>query len=143
MRKSFLTQQEEMKGDNNMTIKEAMYKATQGGYHIHGTDGVETYYSGANSEFSVWTRKDNDSSFIVTVEETFLDPEFWHALGRGLGYEDTSRKGKLLLYSPTGYAVDKNIDWAEYTMLRFIDHLAEGKTPDSFFESLPCLEKVF
>jgi len=120
-----------------MTIQDAVNKATQGGYHINGSDGVETYYSGANSEFSVWTRKDNDSSFMVAVEETFLDPEFWHALGRGLGYEDTRREGKLLLYFPTGYAADKKIDWAEYIMLRFIDHLAEGQTPDSFFESLP------
>ena len=62
-----------------MTIQEAMNKAHKGGYHIHGSDGAETYYSGANSEFSAWTRKDNASSFMVAVEETFLDPGFWSA----------------------------------------------------------------
>jgi len=70
-----------------MTIKEAVNKATEGGYHINGSDGIETYYSGASSHYSAWTRKDNDSSFMVAMEETFLDPEFWQALGRALGWD--------------------------------------------------------
>ena len=74
-------------GEQTMTIQEAMNKATEGGYHINGSDGIETDYGGANSEYSVWTRKDNESSFIVPVAETFLDPHFWHALGRGLEWE--------------------------------------------------------
>jgi hypothetical protein len=32
-----------------MTIEEAVNKATEGGYHINGSDGTETYYSGASS----------------------------------------------------------------------------------------------
>jgi hypothetical protein len=69
-----------------MTITEALAHATQGGgYHIQAADGMDTAYAGANSEYSVWTRIDNDSSFIVPVAETFLDPHFWQALGRGLG----------------------------------------------------------
>ena len=32
-----------------MTIKEAVNKATEGGYHINGSDGIETYYSGVSS----------------------------------------------------------------------------------------------
>ena len=68
-----------------MTITEALHHATQGGYHIKASDGMDTVYAGANSEYSVWTRKDNDSSFIVPVADSFLDPHFWHALGCGLG----------------------------------------------------------
>jgi hypothetical protein len=34
---------------------------------------METDYVGANSEYSVWTRKDNASSFIVPVAETFME----------------------------------------------------------------------
>jgi len=123
-----------------MTIQEAMKKATQVGYRIDGSDGVETYYSGANSEFSVWTRKDNDSSFMVAMEETFLDPEFWSALGRALGTGKEQREGKLTLRSPRGNTIYKEVDWAEYTMVRFIDHLVEGKTPESFFEGLTSTE---
>ena len=39
-------------------------------------------YSGANDEYSAWTRTDTESSFLVPVEETLLDPCFWQALGR-------------------------------------------------------------
>ena len=64
-----------------MTIPEAIEKAVEGGYHIYGSDGMDTSYEGANSEYSVWTRQDNDSSFLVLTEKTFLDPQFWQALG--------------------------------------------------------------
>ncbi len=60
-----------------MTVQEALNKATEGGYHIYGSDGMDTDYEGANSEYSVWTRKDNGSSFIVPVAEALLDPTFW------------------------------------------------------------------
>ena len=46
----------------SMTITEALHQATKGGYHIKASDGMDTVYAGANSEYSVWTRKDNDSS---------------------------------------------------------------------------------
>ena len=74
-----------------MTIQEAVTKATEGGYHIHAADGMDSDYVGANSEYSVWTRKDNASSFIVPVAETFLDPHFWLALGCVLGWEQAVR----------------------------------------------------
>jgi len=123
-----------------MTIQEAMSKAIKGGYRINGSDGAEIYYSGANSEFSLWTRKDNDSSFMVAMEETFLDPGFWSALGRALGYEQKRCAGKLTVSFPRGNSITKEVDWAEYTMVRFIDHLAEGKTPESFFAGLTSPE---
>ena len=34
-----------------MTIEEVLQKATEGGYHINGSDGMETSYSGANDEY--------------------------------------------------------------------------------------------
>jgi hypothetical protein len=72
-----------------MTITEARTNAVEGGYHIHGSDGIATDFVGANSECSAWTRHDNASTFIVPVEETFLDPRFWQALGRTLGWQDS------------------------------------------------------
>jgi hypothetical protein len=118
-----------------MTIEEAITQAVGAGYHIQGSDGVETIYSGASSDYSAWTRKDNVSSFMVAVEETFLDPAFWQALGRALGHSEATEHGKLLLYAPTGTALAKKIGWGEYTMVRFVDHLATGKTLASFFTS--------
>ena len=34
-----------------MTIQEAVTKATEGGYHIHAADGMDSDYAGANSEY--------------------------------------------------------------------------------------------
>lgn len=39
-----------------MTITEALTKAVEGGYHIHGSDGIDTDFVGANSECSAWSR---------------------------------------------------------------------------------------
>jgi hypothetical protein len=80
--------QEEVRRSTTMTIQEALNKAVEGGYHIYGSDGMDTYYEGANSEYALWTRKDNESSFMVPVEETFLDPRFWQALGRTLEWSE-------------------------------------------------------
>jgi hypothetical protein len=46
-----------------MSIEEAIDRANQGGYHINGTDGMETSYAGANNEYSV------DISIINLVRE--------------------------------------------------------------------------
>jgi hypothetical protein len=35
-----------------VTIQEAREKAVEGGYHIYGSDGMDTYYEGVNSESS-------------------------------------------------------------------------------------------
>ena len=59
-----------------MTVQEVIAQAVEGGYHIYGSDGMDTLYEGANSEFSAWTRIDNKSSFMIPTEETFLDPGF-------------------------------------------------------------------
>ena len=40
-----------------MTVQEVIDKAVEGGYHIYGSDGMDTLYDGANSEYSVWTRR--------------------------------------------------------------------------------------
>ena len=118
-----------------MTIAEALQKATEGGYHINGSDGMDTDYAGANNEYSVWTRKDNESSFIVPVADTFLDPDFWHALGRGLGWDQAVmtvhavENGRPTIVTRAGH------HWL-YHWHCFIDHLAAGNTPEAFFACL-------
>jgi len=118
-----------------MTIQEACAKAVAEGYHSISLHGVETYYSGANSEFSVWTRTDNHSSLVVPMEATFLDPLFWQALGRALGWDHAMttvhavENGRPTIVTRAGH------HWLSHWH-RFIDDLAEGKTAESFFESL-------
>jgi hypothetical protein len=124
-----------------MTIQEAINTAVEGGYHIYGSDGMDTSYAGANSAYSVWTRKDNESSFIVPVAETFLDPAFWQALGQALAWEHAVmtvhavENGRPTVVTRAGH------QWLSHWH-RFIDHLAEGHPPETFFERLPCSETV-
>lgn len=118
-----------------MTIQEAVTKATEGGYHINGSDGMDTDYVGANSEYSVWTRKDNDSSFIVPVAETFLDPHFWLALGRGLGWDQAVRTRHAVENGRPTLVTRAGQHWLSHWHC-FIDYLAEGKTPEAFFATL-------
>jgi hypothetical protein len=124
-----------------MTIQEAMNKAVEGGYHIYGSDGMDTYYEGANSEYSLWTRKDNESSFIVPVEETFLDPAFWQALGHALGWDHTMLTMPAVEHGRPTMVTQAGHHW-RYHWHRFIDHLAEGHSPAAFFESLSYSETV-
>jgi hypothetical protein len=115
-----------------MTIAEALKKATEGGYHIHGNDGTETSYEGANSEFSAWTRKDNASTFMVAVEETFLDPRFWQALGRALGWHESCDLSISCVRGEEECQRCRGYYWM-YQWHCFIQEIANGKTPKAFF----------
>ena len=68
-----------------MTIQEAVQTAIAGGYQMQGSNGGEIALSGANNAYSAWTRSDTQSSLLIPVQETLLDPAFWRALGRALG----------------------------------------------------------
>jgi hypothetical protein len=139
MRQPFLIQ--EVRRRKAMTIQEALHKAIAGGYHIDGSDGIATSYEGASNEYSAWTRTDNESTFVVAVAETFLDPAFWQALGKGLEWEQDLRtvhaveNGRATIVTRAGH------HWLSQWH-RFIDHLAEGHPPAAFFERLPCSETV-
>ena len=90
-----------------MTIQEALSKAVEGGYQHafkHREPGLRAGVVGLHG-FST-----------IQVDECFLDPNFWRALGRTLGWH----------HEPV---------WKGYWQ-RFIDHLAQGKTPESFFTTL-------
>jgi len=91
-----------------MHIQEAFQKAVEDGYHVGSFDGVETFYSGSNSEYSAWTRTDNESSFMIKVEETLLDPAFWWCLCG----EKNGRK----------------------IALKMVEHLFDGGSIESFFK---------
>jgi len=119
-----------------MTIQEAINKAVEGDYHIYGSDGMDTLYEGANSEYSVWTRKDNESSFIVPTEKTFLDPQFWQALGRALGWNEACDLALICVHGEEECQRYRGDYWM-FQWLRFIQALADGNTPEAFFAHLP------
>jgi hypothetical protein len=90
-----------------MTIQEALTKARAGGYHrdcTHHELGMRAGVLGLHA-FST-----------IHVDEFFLDPEFWRALGHSLGWHEERV-------------------WKGYWQ-RFLDHLIQGHTPASFFATL-------
>ena len=107
----------------------------EGGYHIHGSDGVETYYEGATHDYSAWTRKDNAPSFLVPTEETFLDPRFWQALGRTLGWSEGCDLFIIYVHGNEECQRCRGCYWM-YQWHCFIQALAEGNTPEVFFNHL-------
>jgi hypothetical protein len=127
----------EMQREKDMTITEVLSKAVEGGYHIQRADDVATYYSGANENYSAWTRTDTDSTFMIPLAETFLDAEFWRSLGRALGWK-ISYAFIILALEGRGHFVDHMHDIGEwfYHWHRFIQHLAECKDVGSFFKDL-------
>jgi hypothetical protein len=96
---------------------------------------MDTYYEGANSEYSVWTRKDNESSFIVLTEKTFLDPQFWQALGRALGWNKACDLAITCVHGHDECRQYHGYSWM-FQWHRFIQILADGNTPEAFFAHL-------
>jgi hypothetical protein len=118
-----------------MTVQEVIEKAVEGGYHIYGSDGMDTAYEGATNDYSAWTRKDNDSSFIVPTEETFLDPTFWQALGRALGWSEACDLAISCRHGYKEWQRCRGYYWM-YQWHCFIQALADGNTPEAFFAHL-------
>ena len=118
-----------------MTIEQAIAHATAGGYHIDGSDGMETPHTGASTAYSAWTRKDNQSTFMVAVEATFLDPEFWQALGRTLGWDHAIVTVQVVDKGRPTVGTSARHHWRSHWH-RFIDSLADGHDVASFFAHL-------
>jgi hypothetical protein len=90
-----------------MTIQEALTKAAEGGYH----------HDSQPQELTIRVGIVGSNTFrTIHVDAIFLDPNFWRALGRTLGWHhERVWRGQ----------------WQG-----FIDHLAQGKIPDAFFATL-------
>lgn len=81
---------------------------------------------------------------LVNTDMVLLDPLFWQALGKGLGWGETMHRLEYFVDGEEKYLYWKGENGHQYTphiigwkyyMHRFIDHLAEGKDIDSFFDS--------
>jgi hypothetical protein len=109
-----------------MTLEEVLQKATEGGYRINGSDRMDSDDAGVNSAYSAWTHSNNDATCVAGVQEPWLDPLFWRALGLALGWHEGVAT-PCLIYE----------QWWRQPWHRFIDHLADGHTPEDFFARLP------
>lgn len=132
-----------------MTIKETITKAIEGGYRLklyekyeqkveffvaEEVDGKVTKYNPYWVKFLVTTTHIDGNPFISInkerVEYLFLDHLFWQCLGKAMEWKKSIfRNGEML---PNTWLSN----WH-----RLIDHLAEGKTIESFFEDFERMEE--
>jgi len=91
-----------------MTIEQAIQKAIkEGGYKMQWDKGLESAYP----------------------FRALLDEKFWQALGKAMGWSIGEE------YNGINYESSHSGEWKR-KWHQFIDHLAEGKTIESYFENL-------
>lgn len=92
-----------------MTIEDAIQKAIEGGYDVPRLRAnPEAEQEGVVLLIQAHVRE----------HQPFLDAAFWQSLGKALGWDVRAQKDYL------------------YEWHRLIDHLAEGGSAESFFETL-------
>lgn len=108
-----------------MDIQTAIKKAIEGGYYkeLLGSKSVawDIYAEGIRT----WNVLDPETKSWdiphINFDKIFLDPKFWQCLGKAMGWQ-LEREWE-------------GTHWKKYWH-RFIDHLAEGKTIEKYFEDL-------
>ena len=136
-----------------MTIKEAIEKAVAGGWRKGEKPDVNENKEGCWVQFF-----GGHDTGVIHQSEIFLDKDFWQALGKSLGWgtemfdEDDGKTrwhyfshcpvdGEILMgmeqECPNACDTENPgvISWL-YDWHNFIDHLASGKSVESFFEEL-------
>jgi hypothetical protein len=112
-----------------MTVKEALEKATQTGYNryqlVGRVDAINTYGQEVGRS---WEEEKSDA-------QVFLDPLFWQSLGKAMKWCIHSER------YPDGeckqcQAATGDSQWL-FVWHCFIDGLAEGKSAEQFFGTLP------
>ena len=86
---------------------------------------------------------ENSMRIFWNDSRDFLDPSFWQSLGKAMGWKpvhETCGSEMSLLHGDSHCVVCRE-DTSEYQAWlyhwhRFIDHLAEGKSAESFFEKM-------
>lgn len=119
-------------------MQQAIQKAIEGGYR-----NIEDNYEIDGEKLRLYRKKDNATTALLEYEYLLLDPLFWQALGKSLGWESGQHPHwsfTLLKEYDThiehgGISCKRLHPW-EAQMHRFIDHLAEGKNINSFFKEL-------
>lgn len=95
-----------------------------------------------DTNYAFGTKQPSDDDVWVDPwfydSKVFLDPAFWQALGKARGWRESSIRHDYYGNHGKGELELRNIicaDWL-YNWHRFIDHLAEGKNAELFFQSL-------
>jgi hypothetical protein len=105
--------------------EQAIKKAIEGGFDVRWNPAF-----GAAEEVS----KDGNGT-ILHNQQVFLDPSFWQSLGKTLGWNGRWMVQIFTDHDDQSATVEGAGRW-KYEWHRFIDHLAEGKDVENYFESL-------
>lgn len=115
-----------------MTIQQTIQKSIEGRYISAYKDVfVEQKQSG---DWYFFPKDENlKALFHCSIHQLLLDPQFWQALGKALGWGDIC----INCHNSVSSCCEEkyNKDW-KYYWHKFIDHLADGKDIESFFKTL-------
>lgn len=109
-------------------MEEAIKKAIEGGWQgLEFMDKVEVEKGLKYPLYGrVWGTSKEGEGHGTQFAFLVLDPKFWQALGKALGWYSEK---------PLYQINNQPAQWAYYWHC-FIDHLAEGKDAESFFQNL-------
>src|SRR6185312_584113 len=103
-----------------MTIKETAKKAIEeGGYEYKGSHDFRFN----ELEEIIWVSTNGSHIEILRPETFLLDPAFWQALEKAQGWTG-------MWYVKIGNEKRRHVAEWEAAWLRFIEHLADGKTAE-------------
>lgn len=112
-------------------IEQTIKKAIEGGYKKgeYKRSLIKSFVDG-----NLWYA----GGYTFILAETLIDPLFWQALGKAMGWEkkDFYEVCPLNCDECDGAISEFPQKFWVHSWHCFIDHLAEGKDPESFFESL-------
>lgn len=108
---------------------------------------VESGYEGNNVKFQLDFERLNthngvrryqwsgERSYKALLMESVLDPLFWQALGKSLGWNQipATLDNEKIMFPKNP---NKNANYYIFYWHRFIDHLIAGKSAESYFEEL-------
>ena len=109
-----------------MTIQEAVQLAVDGGYNTKRTVCAVRYGWAIPEKVSRY----NANQYLC---EILLDPLFWQALGKGMGWDT---EGYYFQQIQEGRYMMRGSNEHTYHWHRLIDHLASGKSIEDFFANL-------
>lgn len=114
-------------------MEKAIKKAIEGGYKSVCGNCQESYLN--HKPVRIGNRY---CTRLPDTNKILLDPLFWQALGKAEGWNMQKLDKWWVSHTTKGgpYKIDNKSEAWLNIQHSFIDHLAEGKDADSFFESL-------
>ena len=100
-----------------MNIKQTIEKAIEGGM-------ISKHKLTSANKYWVTFEDFNGYIYNISIETFLLDPKFWKCLGKGMGWGMEKYNG-----------TNECKHWVSYWH-KFIDHLADGGSVESYFEKL-------